>query len=103
MKKDRNSFFQEYGMSGYNNGMPNMMMGFPNQSFSANSSFYAGAGMNPNMNNNMYSDIDSRLSKIERQLNRLETRVSRLEGDYSNNSSTTNIDEVNYNSNMYMV
>ena len=102
MKKERNSFFQEYGMSGYNNGMPNNMMMGPNQSFSANSSFYSGTGYNPNMNNNMYSDIDSRLSKIERQINRLETRVSRLEGDYSI-GSTNNIDEVNYNSNMYMV
>ena len=100
MKKDRNSFFQEYGMNGYNNMMPNMMM--PNQAFSANSSFYSGPGMNynPNMNNNMYSDIDSRLSKIERQLNRLETRISHLEGD--NPNTNINIDE--YNSNpMYMV
>lgn len=98
MKKDRNSFFQEYGMSGYNNGMPNMMM--PNQAFSANSNFYAGPASGP-YGNNMYSDIDSRLSKIERQINRLETRISRLEGD---NHSNVNIDEFDYNSNnMYMV
>ena len=99
MKKDRNSFFSEYGMSGYNSGMPNMNM-MPNQAFSANSSFYSGPGF-ANMNNNMYSDIDSRLSKIERQLNRLETRVSRLEGD---NNTNINIDDIQYNSNpMYMV
>ena len=99
MKKDRNSFFEGYGYGFEQSGMPNMPI--PNQAFSANSNFYAGP-VNPNMNNNMYSDIDSRLSKIERQLNRLETRISRLEGDYSNNN-TTNIDDVNYNSNMYMV
>ena len=99
MKKDRNAFFQEYGMSGYGN-IPNPNMMAPNQTFSANSSFYSGPGYNPNMNNNMYSDIDSRLSKIERQLNRLETRISRLEGD--NSPTNINIDE--YNSNpIYMV
>ena len=97
MKKDRNSFFSEYSMNSFDTGMPNMMMGMPNQSFSANSNFYAGPAM---PNTNMYSDIDSRLSKIERQLNRLESRISRLEGD--NNQTNINIDE--YNSNpMYMV
>ena len=103
MKKTRNSFFEEYGMNGYNNGFP---MGMPNQAFSANSSFYSGPGMNfnPNYNNpNMYSDIDSRLSKIERQINRLETRISRLEGD-NNGTTNINIDDGDYNSNpMYMV
>ena len=94
MKKDRNSFFSEYGMNAYNN-MPMM----PTNTFSANSSFYSGPGFNPNM----YSDIDSRLSKIERSINRLETRVSRLEGNPKNNSNIT-IDEFDYNSNpMYMV
>lgn len=93
MKKDRNAFFQEYGMNAYNGNMPNMMM--PNQAFSANSSFYSGP-----MNNNMYSDIDSRLSKIERQLVRLENRISRLEGD---NQTNINIDEYNSSNPMYMV
>ena len=98
MKKDRNSFFQEYGMNAYNGNMPNMMM--PNQTFSANSSFYSGPNMMPNMNNNMYSDIDSRLSKIERQIVRLENRISRLEGD---NQTNINIDEYNASNPMYMV
>ena len=98
MKKDRNSFFSEYSMNSFDTGMPNnMMMGMPNQSFSANSNFYAGPAM---PYTNMYSDIDSRLSKIERQINRLESRINRLEGD--NNQTNINIDE--YNSNpMYMV
>ena len=101
MKRDRNSFFEGYGMSTFEPN-PNMFMGMPNQ-FSANSSFSAGPNMyNPNMSNNMYSDIDARLSKIERNLNRLENRISRLEGD--NNHTNINIDDGTYNANpMYMV
>jgi hypothetical protein len=101
MKKDRNTFFSEYGYNSMNSGFPGMMMP-NNQTFSANSSMYAGPAINPNVNNNMYSDIDARLSKIERQINRLETRVSRLEGDTS--QTNVNIDDVEYNANsMYMV
>lgn len=107
MKKDRNSFFSEYGYNQVNTGFPNMNMGmpYPNQAVASNSSFYAGPLVNNNEqsmqgNNNMYSDIDSRLSKIERRLNRLESRVNNLEGDgsinYDNNNSSNN-------SNMYMV
>ena len=97
MKRNRNSFFSEYSMNSFDNNMPNnMMMGMPNQAFSANSSLYAGPVM-PNAN--MYSDIDARLSKIERQLSRLEARISRLEGD---NQTNINIDEYNNNP-MYMV
>lgn len=98
MKKDRNSFFSEYSMNSYDTGMPNMMMGMPNQAFSANSNFYAGPAM---PNTNMYSDIDARLSKIERQINRLEARINRLEGDGQTNN--INIDEYNNNNPMYMV
>lgn len=94
MKKDRNSFFSEYGYNSIQSN-PNMVM--PNQGAYANSTFYSGPMPN-NMNNNMYGDLDSRLSKIERQLNRLETRVSRLEGD-----NNINNDDINYNNTMYMV
>jgi hypothetical protein len=98
MKKDRNSFFSGYGFNSANNGInPNMMM--PNNEVSANSSFYAGPGMPNNMNPNMYSDIDARLSKLERQVNRLETRVNQLEG----NNNDTNVTENSYSANMYMV
>ena len=99
MKKDRNTFFSEYGFNQTTNMMPtpnmipNMM---PNQTFSANSSLYSGPSLN--MNQNMYADIDSRLAKIERELNRLETRVSRLEGD-----GKSNIDDINYSNSLYMV
>lgn len=88
MKKDRNAFFNEYNMASMNIPTPNMM---PNPIFSANSSVYSGP-----MNPNMYSDLDSRLSKIERTLNRLETRINNLE------NGTNYSDSYNSNS-MYMV
>lgn len=99
MKKDRNEFFSSYG---YNSNM--MVPNIPNgnmfgNTVSANSNFYSGPA-NPNMNNNMYSDIDSRLSKIERRISRLENRVNHLEGDNSNNIT---YEDNNYSSNMYMV
>lgn len=95
MKKNRNSFFSEYGYNSMNNN--NMMV--PNQGMAANSQFYAGPMPN-NMNTNMYSDIDSRLSKIEREINRLDVRVSRLEGT---KEVPTTIDEQSYSNSMYMV
>ncbi len=104
MKKDRNSFFSEYGYNQSTGYIPNMnnqnMNMLPNQTIAANSNFYVGPTPNysNNSNVNMYSDIDARMAKIERELNRLETRVSRLEGDSKNT-----IDELNLGSNMYMV
>lgn len=104
MKKDRNTFFSEYGFNQTTNMMPtmpnqNMMPNasmMPNQTFAANSSLYAGPAVN--MNQNMYSDIDARLAKIERELNRLENRISRLEGDYKSQP-----DDMNYSNSLYMV
>lgn len=77
MKKDRNSFFSQYGYTGYNTN-PNM-----------------GAYM-PMMNNTQ--DIESRLNQIERELDRLEARISKLE----NLSNSTNTD-INFANSMYMV
>ena len=86
MKKDRNSFFSGYGYGQVGNmgmGMNNFV---PNQAVSASNQFYAGpayqeTGMNnmSSMNNNMYSDIDSRLSKVERRLNRVLLNIIRQE------------------------
>ena len=109
MKKDRNSFFQEYGMNAYNTNMPMPNMGinqFPGQQVQSNSSFYAGPAINPTMNDNYTNELESRFSKIERQINRLEARINRLEGDvtpnYNNHSNT--LEDTNYsNSSMYMV
>lgn len=99
MKKDRNTFFSEYGFNQASSFAPNNNMMMPNNTVSASNSFYAGPIPNQPMNNNMYSDIDSRISKLEREIHRLDTRISRLEGD-----SKTNFDDVNYqNSSMYMV
>lgn len=97
MKKNRNSFFQEYGYNSYNNNIPQNMqnIGFPNQMVSSNSSFYSGPA---EQNNNMFYDIDSRISKIERELNRLDSRITALE--------KSNPIEQDYNyskNNMYMV
>ena len=98
MKKDRNSFFQEYGFNSYNNNyqqMPNMgaPMNMPmNTQMQANSSFYAGpiAGTS--------EELDARISKLERQVSRLETRISNLE-----KGTTTTPSDYNYSNNMYML
>lgn len=104
MKKDRNSFFNEasYSYGGYipNNMMqPNMM---PVQSSQYNQSFYSGPGYPAtNMQSNPsidYSDIESRLSKIERQLNRLDSRITKLE-----TTSNVTTESFENTTNMYMV
>ena len=105
MKKDRNSFFSEYGMSSYNNmNIPQMMQMAPGQ-VQSNSSFYAGPVMPNAMNDNYTNDLDSRISKLERQMNRLESRINKLESEFpSNFSKTTTEADYNYsNSSMYMV
>ena len=93
MKKDRNSFFQEANFMSQAN-FPNPGMNIANAPYQTNSysnqGFYAGPPIAPNnynMNNNNYpnnydySDIDSRLAKLERQVNRLDTRVTKLENN----------------------
>ena len=96
MRKERNNFFQE---SGYNQGYyynNNMMPQIPQME--ASSSFY----MNQNMNqgSGIYSDYQTRLSRLERQVNRLETRVNKLE---SNIPLTTDSENIENNTNMYMI
>ena len=95
MRKERNNFFQE---SGYNQGYyyNNMMPQIPNME--ASSSFY----MNQNMNqgSGMYTDFQTRVSRLERQVNRLETRVNKLE---SNIPITTDTEITENNTNMYMI
>ena len=109
MKKDRNSFFQEYNMSAVNNMQPMMGM-YPNQ-VSSQSSFYSGPAMDYGYQNNMMnnnsntytSDIESRISKIERQINRIEARLNKLEGELTSSYSNKDVNDNVYNTNMYMV
>lgn len=95
MKRDRNTFFQNYNAQTQSYiPTPNMNTQFgPYQSASTQSQFYAG----PNLDANQ--DIENRLAKIERQINRLDSRLSKLENTSPN--INTNIDN-NY-SNMYML
>lgn len=97
MKKDRNSFFSQFGSYGYqtqpqmssNMMMPNMATNMPQQ--------YSNT-------NNVYDDIDARLSKIERELSRLDQRISNLENNLTNIPSTTqNQTDFNFANSMYMV
>ena len=104
MKKDRNSFFQEsqYFNQGGFNAQP--FLNNPNtfQSY-ANQGFYSGV-MPPTNSNNFssnnydFSELDSRLSKIERQINRLDARLSKLES-----TSLYSTDEIDNTTNVYMV
>lgn len=107
MKKDRNSFFAESSFMNQSN-FPGPMMNPMNQSYGyANQGFYAGPinNMQPNYttqvpqntNYNDYSDLESRLSKIERNINRLDARISKLENTnyYPTDDGDTN--------NIYMV
>ena len=111
MKKDRNAFFQESGYFNQTN-IPTPNMNIANGPFttSSQSSFYAGpTPMNYNTPNNMnanipnipnydYSDIESRLSKLERQINRLDARITKLE-----NTNLYPVEEIDTTTNMYMV
>ena len=86
MKKDRNSFFQEYGFNSYNNNyqqMPNMStpMNMPmNTQMQANSSFYAGP-----VAGGTSEELDARISNLEK------------------GTTNTNPSDYNYSSNMYML
>lgn len=95
MRKERNNFFQE---SGYNQGyyFNNMMPQIPQME--ASSSLY----MNQNMNQGagMYQDYQTRLARLERQVNRLETRINKLE---SNTPIINQTEDIDNNSNMYMI
>lgn len=123
MKKDRNTFFQESGFANLQS-FPNMNSGntpLTNASF-ANQSFYSGPtpqgmmeplvnyntntnqnqnynyNMNNNNNNYDYSDLESRLSKLERSINRLDNRLTKLES-----SSIYSTEDIENTNNIYMV
>lgn len=97
MRKERNNFFQEssYNQGYYYNNQIPQMMNMPQME--ASSSFY----MNQNMNQGQipYNDVNTRLSRLERQVNRLEARINKLE----NTSIPIQNDDVDNNSNLYMI
>ncbi len=88
MKKDRNSFFSQYGYSAMNTNM------FPNNQ---------NMNMNPMPMMDNTSELDSRISKLEREIQRLDYRLSKLEG--ISTVPSTNISNTDYNfaNSMYMV
>lgn len=99
MKKDRNSFFSQFGSYGYqtnpqmNSGvlMPNMASSIPQQQYITN--------------NNIYDEYDARISKIEREISRLDQRITNLENSLSTVKTTTNNAQTDFNfaNSMYMV
>lgn len=101
VKKDRNSFFNESSYS-YGNYYPNMPMQnmMPNVSSNYQQSFYSGPGYPIQTGNSSidYSDIETRLSKLERSINRLDSRLTKLE-----TTSSTTTENFENTTNMYMV
>lgn len=108
MKKDRNTFFSDAHMQSQTY-MPNMNMNMPmyNQGYApyqasqASQSFYAGPTPTQNYQDSSYSELDSRLAKIERQINRLDSRITRLENGNGNLGMIEK--DTNFSSSMYMV
>lgn len=91
MKKDRNSFFSQFGSYGYqspqmtSNMMPNMATNMPQYT-------------------NNYDDIDARISKIEREISRLDQRLSNIENNLNSFKTTTQSQtDFNFANSMYMV
>ena len=85
MKKDRNSFFSQYGYSAFNAPMPQQSQNMNNFT-----------GYDPT------TDLESRISKLEREIQRLDYRLSKLEGSTPTNTSINNTD-YNFTNSMYMV
>ena len=87
--KNRNSFFSQSN---------NQMTSYANPysyGFNEANNFYQ--GMAPNINDNMYSDIEARFAKIERSITRLNERINKLE---SSTLYSTGDDDSN---NMYII
>ncbi len=101
MKKDRNSFFSQYGYSSYANNFmqPNMNMQ-PSMNMQPNMNMQQMPISNNPYNQNIESDLESRISKLERENKILESRISKLENSMP--KITTNTD-YNFANSMYMV
>lgn len=79
MKKERDSFFSQYGVNAYNQN----------------------PYMYPNMNNQNYNpmDLESRINRLEKEINNLNQRISKLE----NNLNQPINNDYNFANSMYMV
>lgn len=87
MKKDRNSFFSQYGYSAYN---------APNIPTAQNMNNFGGFDNT--------SELDSRISKLEREIQRLDYRISKLESSLPTPTNTSiNNTDYNFANSMYMV
>lgn len=92
MKKDRNSFFSQYGYSSFNgNNMMPQNMNMPPQQPMMNM---------PQNQSYIDSDLESRVSKLERENKVLESRISKLENSLP---KVTNNTDYNFANSMYMV
>lgn len=91
MKKDRNSFFSQYGYSSFDGN--NMMPGNMNIPFQPYMNM-------PQNQNYVESDLESRITKLERENKLLDARISKLE---NNIPKITNNTDYNFANSMYMV
>lgn len=109
MRDNRDMIYSNYQAGGFAepNFMPAGPMGGPSgYNISGNYQAYGPNVMpmvnqnNSNMTNNSYIDeYDGRITKLERQIRRIDQRLRKLE-----NAGITNIDEeINIDSNMYMI
>lgn len=94
MKKDRNSFFSQYGYSSYANNMQ------PNMNMQPSMNMQPMINTNNPYNQSVESDLESRISKLERENKILESRISKLE---SSMPKVTNNTDYNFANSMYMV
>lgn len=99
MKKDRNSFFSQYGVSSYNTtpyAVPNQIPFDPN--FDPNMT---------NMNNNFYPtnnqsdyDLEAKINRLEREIKIIDQRLSKIESELTTNLTNN---DYNFANSMYMV
>lgn len=109
MRDNRDMFYSNYQAGGFQepNFIPAGPMGGPS-GYSLNQNYQAyGPNVMPISNqnnvstgNNSYIDeYDNRITKLERQMRRIDQRLRKLE-----NAGITNLDEeINIDSNMYMI
>lgn len=100
MKKDRNSFFSQYGVSSYNTD-PMMMQSNMNPMNQMNMPMYdPNMYSNPSYNTQMEYDLEAKINRMEREIKLLDQRLSKIESELT---STLANNEYNFANSMYMV